>query len=82
MSTQTRELLDLCERLPETERAEVADFARFLLARPSRATTGAGDGSAGATPNDLFAEMEPSAVDVAGVDDSRQAIYAPAEGEE
>jgi len=33
MKTDTRELLDLCEQLPETERAEVADFARFLLSK-------------------------------------------------
>ena len=33
MSTDTQDLLRLCERLPERERAEVADFARFLLAR-------------------------------------------------
>ena len=33
MSTETQELLNLCEQLPENERAEVADFARFLLAK-------------------------------------------------
>lgn len=33
MSTQTEELIRICESLPETKRAEVADFARFLLAR-------------------------------------------------
>jgi hypothetical protein len=33
MSIQTRELLDICEQLPEAQRAEVTDFARFLLAR-------------------------------------------------
>ncbi len=33
MSTETQELLDICEQLPEAKRAEVADFARFLLAR-------------------------------------------------
>lgn len=43
MSTETRELIDLCERLPEAERAEVADFARFLLAQR-------GAGAPAATP--------------------------------
>ncbi len=33
MSTDTHELIQICEQLPETERAEVADFARFLLAK-------------------------------------------------
>ncbi|MEX0777869.1 MAG: DUF2281 domain-containing protein [Phycisphaeraceae bacterium] len=33
MSTQTQELVRLCEALPDHERAEVADFARFLLAK-------------------------------------------------
>ena len=33
MSTQTEELIRICESLPETKRAEVTDFARFLLAR-------------------------------------------------
>ena len=33
MSTETRDLLSICEQLPETEQAEVADFARFLLAK-------------------------------------------------
>ncbi len=33
MSTETQELLDICKQLPEAQRAEVADFARFLLAR-------------------------------------------------
>ncbi len=28
-----QELIHICEQLPEGERAEVADFARFLLAR-------------------------------------------------
>jgi len=31
MSTQ--ELIQICEQLPENDRAEVADFARFLLAK-------------------------------------------------
>jgi hypothetical protein len=33
MSTETQELIRICEALPEGKRAEVADFARFLLAR-------------------------------------------------
>jgi len=33
MSIDTRELIEICEQLPETERAQVADFARFLLSR-------------------------------------------------
>lgn len=35
MSTGTRELIRICEALPEDKRAEVADFARFLLDRQS-----------------------------------------------
>ena len=33
MSTEAHELLSICEQLPEAKRVEVADFARFLLAR-------------------------------------------------
>ncbi len=33
MSTETRELIEICKLLPEAKRIEVADFARFLLAR-------------------------------------------------
>jgi len=33
MSTRTQELIHLCERLPDDKREEVADFARFLLAK-------------------------------------------------
>jgi hypothetical protein len=33
MSIETQELMRICESLPEAKRAEVADFARFLLAR-------------------------------------------------
>jgi hypothetical protein len=33
MSSETKELLDICEQLPDVEREEVADFARFLLAK-------------------------------------------------
>jgi hypothetical protein len=33
MSTETQELIRICESLPATKRVEVADFARFLLAQ-------------------------------------------------
>lgn len=33
MSTDTRELVEICEQLPEAQRAEVKDFARFLLTK-------------------------------------------------
>ena len=33
MSTATQEIIRLCEALPDHKRAEVADFARFLLSR-------------------------------------------------
>ena len=33
MSNETQELIRICESLPEGKRSEVADFARFLLAR-------------------------------------------------
>ena len=33
MSNETQELIRSCEQLPQGKRAEVADFARFLLAR-------------------------------------------------
>ena len=33
MSSETQELIQICEQLPDAKRAEVADFARFLLAR-------------------------------------------------
>ncbi len=35
MSTETEELIRICEALPVEKRAEVAEFARFLLARTS-----------------------------------------------
>jgi hypothetical protein len=40
MSSDTQELIDLCEQLPEANRAEVADFARFLLAKRDDDTPG------------------------------------------
>ena len=33
MSSETEELIRICERLPQAKRTEVADFARFLLAQ-------------------------------------------------
>jgi hypothetical protein len=33
MSNETQELIRICEQLPEHKRAEVTDFARFLLSR-------------------------------------------------
>jgi hypothetical protein len=33
MSVETEELIGICESLPQYRRAEVTDFARFLLAR-------------------------------------------------
>ena len=33
MSTATQEIIRLCEALPDNKRAEVIDFARFLLSR-------------------------------------------------
>jgi uncharacterized protein (DUF433 family) len=39
MSGETQELLHLYENLPDAERAEVADFARFLVARRKIDTT-------------------------------------------
>ena len=33
MSSNTRQLIEICEQLPESDQAEVADFARFLLAK-------------------------------------------------
>jgi hypothetical protein len=38
MSIETQELLNICEQLPEAMRAELADFARFLLAKNEDAT--------------------------------------------
>lgn len=37
MSSDTKQLIEICEQLPEAERVEVTDFARFLLAK-SRGT--------------------------------------------
>jgi hypothetical protein len=33
MSSETQEVLEICEKLPALDRAEVADFPRFLLAK-------------------------------------------------
>ncbi len=35
MSIETAELIRICDALPQEKRTEVADFARFLLARES-----------------------------------------------
>ncbi len=35
MSTETQEIVSICEALPDAKRSEVADFARFLLSRES-----------------------------------------------
>src|SRR3954466_9273595 len=40
MSADTQELIRICEALPEGERAEVTDFARFLLARQGHPASG------------------------------------------
>ena len=37
MSAETEELVRICDALPREKRSEVADFARFLLARESDA---------------------------------------------
>jgi hypothetical protein len=37
MSTETMKIVELCEALPAEKRAEVTDFARFLLDRSSGA---------------------------------------------
>jgi hypothetical protein len=33
MSSETQELIRICEALPEAKRVELTDFARFLLAQ-------------------------------------------------
>jgi hypothetical protein len=33
MSTDTKQLIEICEQLPQAQRVEVADFARFLLTK-------------------------------------------------
>jgi hypothetical protein len=37
MSTETHDVIELCERLSPRRREEVLDFARFLLARDAAA---------------------------------------------
>ncbi len=39
MSAETRELIEICEQLPADKRGEVADFARFLLAKSQGAAS-------------------------------------------
>lgn len=47
MTAATKELLELCDQLPEAKRAEVADFVRFLLSRYGNESEGkASDGDA------------------------------------
>lgn len=38
MSSDTKQLIEICEQLPQAQRSEVTDFARFLLAKNQRAT--------------------------------------------
>lgn len=38
MSSDTKQLIEICEQLPEAQRVEVTDFARFLLAKSRGAT--------------------------------------------
>ena len=87
MISDTLDLLTVCGRLPPARRAEVADFARFLLSRES--ADGATESTAGATaeegpwptPEAFFAEMEPFAAGAGAFDDSRGAIYQAAADE-
>jgi len=39
MSNETQELIRICEQLPQHKRAEVTDFARFLLAKSENGAT-------------------------------------------
>ncbi len=65
MSTDTQELIEICRQLPEADRAEVADFARFLLSRNEGATprdaaerwlaSARGAGTAGVTTEQVMA---------------------------
>jgi hypothetical protein len=50
MSTETQELIRICEQLPEPQRAEVADFARFLLAKQDDAAWERALGESGPRP--------------------------------
>lgn len=38
MSSETQEILDIFEKLPEAKRLEMTDFGRFLLAHTERMT--------------------------------------------
>jgi hypothetical protein len=40
MSSETRQLIEICEQLPPAERAQVTDFARFLLTRNNNGDAG------------------------------------------
>jgi hypothetical protein len=50
MSTDTQDLIRICEQLPEPQRAEVADFARFLLAKQADEAWDRAVGEAGPRP--------------------------------
>ncbi len=39
MSTDTKQLIEICEQLPQAQRVEVAEFARLLLAKSRDATS-------------------------------------------
>ena len=39
MSTTTEEIIQVCEALPDDKRAELVDFARFLLALRAKGFT-------------------------------------------
>ena len=43
MSTAPQEIIRLCEALPDHKRAEVVDFARFLLSRSEHPDDAAGE---------------------------------------
>jgi hypothetical protein len=60
VSTQTEELIRICEALPEEKRVEVADFAQFLLDRQGDARW-----------EEIIADPEPSSKLEAFVEASR-----------
>ena len=54
MSSETRELVSICEQLPEAQRAQVTNYARSLLAG-NAADSGEGNGSSRQLPTGLEA---------------------------
>ena len=56
MSAETQELVDICERLPDTERTTVTAFARFLL---SQIDGGEGEGEGDAAWERIIADPRP-----------------------